>query len=291
MLDIRLQSACCPINHDEFALFRNFLSENSGILVPAEKAYLFETRLSRIMAEAGFGTFGDFYRHICDGQAPKLTQKIIEAMVTNETMWFRDGYPFKALSETILPPLTDALRSGEKRRVRVWCAAVSTGQEAYSAAMCIDDYLKRNAPEIGLSRFDIWATDISGGVLEIAKNGCYDSISMMRGLDERFRRTYFAEDDGAWSIDPAIRSAVRFERFNLQNSFSALGIFDIIFCRYVLIYFAPEFKRRLVERLSASLYQGGVLFAESYTSHELFESHYDIMHLNNSMYYTKKAAK
>lgn len=287
-----MNSNSCTINEEEFSLFQTFLCENSGILVPIEKAYLFETRLSRIMAEMGCATFGDFYAHICSHRDPRITQKIIDAMVTNETMWFRDAHPFDVLRDVVLPELVSALADGRKNRARIWCAAVSTGQEAYSAAMCVHEYLKCNEIRgVDLSQFEFWATDISERVLEIAKNGRYDAISMMRGMSEKYRQAYFREENGAWNIDPTIRDAVRFIKFNLQENFRTFGVFDVIFCRYVLIYFSPEAKARLVKKLSGSLAQNGVLFAESYISSDLFEEDYDIKHCENFMYYRKKAVK
>ncbi len=278
------------IGKDEFELFQAFLAEKSGIVVPPEKAYLFETRLSKMMAEAGCETFRELHAYILSGADPQAVEKMINAMTTNETLWFRDASPWKAMEDKLLPGLIGALQSGNKSRVRIWFAAVSTGQEAYSTAMLIDDYLRRNEIKgVGLSNFQFVATDISSRVLDLAKTGRYDAISMRRGLSDYYREKYFIGDGSAWFIDPKIRDAVNFSRYNLQNDFYRFGSFDIIFCRYVLIYFSQELKKSIISRLAGSLADGGALFVDGYTIYDLFEEAFEINHHDTFTYYTKKA--
>ena len=276
------------ISEDEYLLFRDYISERSGIVVPPEKSYLIETRLSRLMAETGTDSFSEFYDYIMSEADKSLPQKIINAMTTNETLWFRDGVPWRVLEEILLPKLVEEILSGKRTRVRFWFSAVSTGQEAYSTAMCVDNYLTlNNIKGVDLSHFDFFATDISSRVLDIAKKGRYDSISIMRGLGEEYKKKYFAKEGSVWVIDPEIRDAVSFTRFNLQNNYKALGTFDIIFCRYVLIYFSDEQKREVISKMHGALDDDGVLFTGNYIFYNLFDRFYS-NHYENFIYYSKQ---
>ena len=277
------------ISEDEFLLFKNYIAENSGIIIPPEKSYLLETRLSKYMADAGADSFGEFYDFLISDKDPSMPQKIINAVTINETQWFRNGAPWKVLEELLLPALVNKLASGKKSRVRIWCTAVSTGEEIYSTVMCIEKYLReKRVVGIDLSNFDFFATDISSHVLDIAKKGRYGRISIMRGLDNFYKSKYFAENGSAWDIDPKIRDAVRFERFNLQNSFRAFGLFDIIFCRYVLIYFSDALKKEIIKKMHASLVDDGVIFTGNYVFFDLFEEKFNANHYDNLTYYSKK---
>jgi chemotaxis protein methyltransferase CheR len=259
------------ISESEFALFRDYILENSGILISPEKAYLIETRLSKLMVDAGSESFGEFYQYIISGADPALPQKIINEMSTNETLWFRDGAPWKVLEEHILPGLVEAVASGEKARARIWSAAVSTGQEIYSTVMCIDNYLSRNNIKgVSLSDFDFCATDISSRVLDTAKKGRYDAISIMRGLNDYYKNKYFEKSGAAWLLEPRIRDAVKFTQFNLQKNYQIFGTFDVIFCRYVLIYFTAEQKRDIISKMHKSLHDRGILFTGNYSLYEFF---------------------
>ena len=279
-----------PINESEFLLFKDYVCDRCGIFIPPEKAYLIETRLAKLMIDAGAASFGDFYDILAASPDSPLHQKVINAITTNETLWFRDSSPWRLLEESFLPGLVDDIRSGRKVRVRIWCAAVSTGQEIYSTAMFIDDYLsKHKVSGVNLSNFDFFATDISSRVLDIAKKGRYDKISMTRGLNDYYREKYFTVDGSAWDIEPRIRNAVRFEKFNLQREYNAFGVFDIIFCRYVLIYFNDELKRKIVKKMNNALNDNGVLFTGNYVLSELFKDDFDANHYENITYYTKKA--
>ena len=286
-MDIR--SLQCSINEDEFALFRDYIAEKSGIVIPPEKAYLIETKLSKLMLDAGKESFKEFYDYIISHPDPCMAEEIVNAITINETMWFRDGAPWKVLEETILPRLVEEIKTGRRIKARLWFAAASTGQEPYSTVMCVDNYLKRNpASGVKLSDFDFYATDISSRVLNLAKKGRYDKISIMRGLNDHYKATYFDSTDSTWHIDPKIRDAVRFERFNLQDRYRFHGLFDIIFCRYVLIYFSDGCKKEIVAKMHDSLADDGVLFTGNYVLYELFKDGFDAKHYENLTYYIKK---
>ena len=277
------------INESEYTLFKDYIAQRSGIVIPPEKYYLLETRFSKFMADAGTDSFSEFYDYLISGLDPMLPEKLINSITTNETRWFRDETPWKILESSLLPGLVDALISRKKARVRIWSAAASTGQEIYSTAMCIDNYLaKHHVKEVSLSDFDFLATDISSHVLSIAKKGRYDKISINRGLNETYKNKYFTENSSAWDIDPRIRGAVRFERFNLQHNYTTLGMFDIVFCRYVLIYFSDELKKEIISKIHSQLFNGGVLFTGNYALYNLFEDGFNMSHCENLTYYTKK---
>ena len=277
------------INENEFLLFKGYIEESCGIAIPPEKAYLIESRLTKLMLDVGTDSFGEFYSYIKGTSDSIIRQKIIDAITTNETLWFRDSLPWQVLEERYLPKLIEELRAGRKERVRIWCAAVSTGQEAYSTVMCVDNYLRENnINDVELSNFEFLATDISSRVLDIAKKGRYDKISIMRGLDDDYREKYFTEIDAAWEIDSKIRNAVKFEHFNLKDSYWRLGQFDIIFCRYVLIYFSEELKEEIILKMKDSLANDGILFTGNYVLYDLLKDIYKMEHYNNLTYYTKK---
>lgn len=280
------------ITENEFSLLSNYVLQNCGITIPPEKAYLFETRLSTLMLHAGVDSFGAFYDHILSRVDPSLPQKIIDAITTNETLWFRDGMPWRVLEEVLLPNLVSQLLSGKKNRIRIWSAAVSTGQEMYSTVMCVDHYLRKNRVKgVELSDFDFVATDISNRVLGIAKKGRYDRISIMRGLSDDYKARYFAKNNASWDIDPRIREAVQFAHLNLQNSYHTLGVFDIIFCRYVLIYFPDTLKKEIIGKMEKTLVAGGTLFTGNYALYDLLSDHFETNHYENLTYYSKRRSE
>lgn len=255
------------MNLEEFSLFRSYIEKKCSISLSDEKKYLVETRLTRLVVESGSDSFLDFYRKLSAGTDPQLRDKIIDAITTNETLWFRDTSPWVSLRDKLLPELAKRKAAGSLLRVRIWCAACSTGQEPYSLAMLIDDFCRQN-PSLGLRPADveIQASDISPAALTIAKHGRYDRISMRRGFTgewERYRDEYFAKRGPVAEIDDKIRGRVRFFRFNLQESFAALGQFDVVMLRNVAIYFSQEFKQDLFRRVSRALHKDGVLILGS----------------------------
>ena len=277
------------ISESEFLLFKNYVAQLCGIVIPQEKAYLFETRLSKLMLDAKCDSFIAFYRHVISRKDPLMPQKIIDAITTNETQWFRDGTPWQFLEEALLPRFIDKLLSGKKTKIRIWSSAVSTGQEIYSTVMCVDNYLRKNRVKgVELSDFEFFATDISSRVLSIAQKGRYDRISIMRGLSDGYREAYFTKYNASWDIDPRIRDAVRFGHFNLQKSYQPFGVFDIIFCRYVLIYFPDAVKKEVMTKMHHTLDDHGALFTGNYALYDLLSDHFQANHHNNLTYYSKR---
>lgn len=250
------------LSPQEFLLLQKYICGQCGILIPEEKAYLVESRLGRLLAETGARSFSNLYLMLNDrSKTQELASKVIEAITTKETQWFRDKTPWYVLEDLLLPAFIQEMRQGKRSRVRIWSAACATGQEPYSTAMCIDRYLNKwEINDVNLARFEILATDISQEALQAARAGKYDNISISRGLGESWKAAYFRQEAGAWLLEERIREAVRFQRFNLGESYAGLGQFDIIFCRYVTIYFTEEFKREVLRKMAAALTTAGVLF-------------------------------
>lgn len=253
-----------------FSLFRTFILNECGIDIPEEKSYLVETRLSNLLADSRLSGFEELYGEITRRRDPVIIEKMVDAITTNETLWFRDKTPWQILQNLYLPRFVDELRSGKRKNVRIWSAASSTGQEIYSTAMCVDAWLRQNGiTDIGLDRFEFLATDISQSVLQIARNGAYGAIPIMRGLDPYYKAQYFTREGCTWKLDERIRKSVQFQHFNLQNSFYFLGKFDVVFCRYVMIYFSDPLREEIARKLLDCLNRDSVLFlgaSELYTS-------------------------
>lgn len=246
------------ISTSEFKLLRDFIERSCGISLGDEKAYLIETRLAGLMAETASPDYGSFYRLASSGHDHKLRDKIVDAMTTNETLWFRDSHPFLILRDKLLPPLIESLLTGTRFRVRIWSAASSTGQEPYSIAMTILEVCRAN-PRLRPEQFEILATDISPSALFVANAGRYDVAAIGRGLPEEVRDRYFRKEGNVWVVDDAVKKLVTFRKFNLQDPLDPLGKFDVVFMRYVAIYFAEDFKRRLFRNVARLLIPNGHL--------------------------------
>lgn len=247
------------IGQTEYDLIRAYIKKVCGITLSDSKKYLVETRLTRLVVESGASSFSEFYQKISISDDPKLRDKIIDAMTTNETLWFRDSAPYETLQEELLPKW---VKKSKHSKIRIWSAACSTGQEPYSVAMIIDDFCKRRS-DLTTSDFEILATDISPSALFIAISGRYDSISMNRGFVEHwlpFKNRYFTTQGRVSIIEPQLKSMVTFKRLNLQDSFSSIGTFDLILLRNVAIYFSQEFKKDLFTRIAKAITKDGHLF-------------------------------
>jgi chemotaxis protein methyltransferase CheR len=272
---------------NEFRILRDYIEENCGISLGDDKTYLVESRLVKLMAENGCNDYAGFVRLAKSNPALQLRDKIVDAMTTNETLWFRDTHPFTILREKLLPPLAADLRSGKRLRVRIWSGASSTGQEPYSIAMTVNEFCRAN-PDIKPAQYEIVATDISPSALFIANAGRYDGIAISRGLPTDLRDRYFTLDGRTWVLDENLRRTVTFKRFNLQDSLAPLGRFDIVFLRYVAIYFSPAFKRDLFARIARATAGGGHLIVGAVESLRGFSDDFEpILHANGTYYRSK----
>ncbi|MCO3926510.1 protein-glutamate O-methyltransferase CheR [Pseudomonas aeruginosa] len=240
----------------DFELFRVFLEKTCGIVLGSNKQYLVSSRLNKLMEQQGIKSLGELVQRI-QTQRGGLREMVVDAMTTNETLWFRDTYPFEVLKQRVLPEL---IKANGGQRLRIWSAACSSGQEPYSLSMAIDEFEKTNLGQLKAG-VQIVATDLSGSMLTAAKAGEYDTLAMGRGLSpERLQRYFDAKGPGRWAVKPAIRSRVEFRALNLLDSYASLGKFDMVFCRNVLIYFSAEVKRDILLRIHGTLKPGGYLF-------------------------------
>jgi chemotaxis protein methyltransferase CheR len=277
------------LSTQEFNLFRKYIEEQCGIDVQADKAYLIESRLSKLLADSGLSSFEELYNRVTHLNDKSMTEKIIDAITTNETQWFRDNTPWEILENLIIPVWIQEFHEGKRAKVRIWSAACSTGQEPYSIALSIEKYLAKNQiTDIFPSQFEIVATDISATVLEIARMGKYSSVSIIRGLSETDKQKYFQNQEHTWILDETIKNRVKFEQFNLQNSFLIWGKFDLVFCRYVIIYFSESFKQEIIDKMAGVLEPGGIFFLGS---SELFtgtKAYFEMKTYQNGVYYQRR---
>lgn len=241
---------------DEYQQFRDFLQDACGILLGDNKQYLVKSRLRKIMEEEGVDSLGMLVQKLKKVSSRDLKERVVDAMTTNETLWFRDNHPFRILSDILLPELSE---KGGIKPVRIWSAACSTGQEPYSMTMVADEF-KRAKPGKLKSGIQVVATDISQTVLTNAKSGEYEMLAIGRGLSKERLNAYFTEQKtGAWQIKPELRRQIDFRLLNLLDRYSILGKFDVIFCRNVLIYFSAELKLDILSRMHQVLNKGGYL--------------------------------
>jgi chemotaxis protein methyltransferase CheR len=246
-----------PIDIDAYQGFSAFLRTACGIDLGANKQYLVTTRIRRILVEQGLSNLAELTLLIQQDSQRALRQRVLDAMTTNETFWFRDVYPFEYLAKVLLPDLAKR-KSGEK--VRIWSAACSSGQEPYSISMVVEECMRGKRIDRGCDA-EILATDLSSSVLDVATQGVYDRQSLTRGLSSERAQDFFQQvDTDNWRIKDSVRNRVRFRPLNLQESFFLLGKFDIVFCRNVLIYFANDLKLEILRKLHANLLPGGILF-------------------------------
>ncbi len=273
------------ITEPEYILMRKYIEEHCGIHLAEGKEYLIESRLTDLVMESGCASFQEFHLKARLDATGKFRDRIVDAMTTNETMWFRDDSAWQYLREVAAPRLLDAAVNAGG--ARVWSAAASTGQEAYSLLMLLDAAVKAvNKPYL-LDRIEILGTDISSAALFLAKSARYDAVAMDRGLPPDKKMKYFTQTGNVWTFDPELKKRVQFKKFNLQNSFTPLGRFDLILCRYVAIYFSDAFKRELFEKLAGVLNPGGALLLGATESLRGFSDAFDIGYYKNAIINTK----
>jgi chemotaxis protein methyltransferase CheR len=240
-----------PQNH---AAIAELLKKRSGLVLGAEKSYLLESRLSPLAKKHKLANLDDLVTALTKDPNGALATKVVEAMTTNESLFFRDSRPFEQLKKTLLPALAKA--RGATRSLRVWSAACSHGQEPYSIAMTI----KEMGPLFAGWKIEILATDIAQEVMARAKSGLFTQFEVQRGLPVTLLVKYFAKSGTRWQVDAGIRAMVNFKEFNLLGDMRSLGQFDLIFCRNVLIYFDPPTKRKVLDGLAQRLVPDGALF-------------------------------
>ncbi|MFJ4430023.1 protein-glutamate O-methyltransferase CheR [Pseudomonas sp. NPDC089395] len=269
----------------EFEQFRVFLEKACGILLGENKQYLVSSRLNKLMEQQGIKSLGELVQRIQTQPRGGLREQVVDAMTTNETLWFRDSYPFEVLKNKVIP---EFIRNNPGQRLRMWSAACSSGQEPYSISMAIDEFERSNLGQLKMGA-QIVATDLSGSMLNNCKTGEYDSLAIARGLSqERLQRYFDTKGPGRWAVKPAIRSRVEFRSFNLLDSYAALGKFDIVFCRNVLIYFSAQVKKDILLRIHSTLKPGGYLFLGASEALNGLPDHYQMVQCSPGIIYQAK---
>lgn len=239
---------------DDYRLMSDLLKQHSGLSLGVGRDYLLESRLPPVATTHNFAGLPALIAALRGSPSPALVKDICDAMTTGETLFFRDTAPFTVLQQNLLPDAVSRARAGN-RNVRIWCAACSTGQEAYSVAMTIDQC----RATLGSARIDILASDYSSPTLARAKEGIYNQFEVQRGLPVQLLVRFFRQVPQGFQIVPELRSQITFQEQNLLKPFSSNGLFDIIFIRNVLIYFDTATKKDVLERIVRQLNSGGVI--------------------------------
>jgi len=245
------QSSIAEIHSENYRFLQDHVYAHAGIVLEGDKHYLFESRLSPIVRRLGLNSINDLCGLLQATRETEVSREVVEAMTTNETYFFRDPAHYDAIRTVLLPRLKEERR--ETKKLRIWSAAASTGQEAYSTAMLL--------LEAGLGDWNtqILGTDFSSQVLERAKSGKYQQIEVNRGLPAAMLVKHFRRSGVDWQISDTLRSMVRFETIDLRRSMRALGPFDLVFCRNVMIYFDAKTKKSILGELHSTLFRGGWL--------------------------------
>jgi chemotaxis protein methyltransferase CheR len=240
------------VNARDYDYLCKLLKERSGLVLSPGKQYLVESRLLPVIRRLGIEGLAALIAKLRRAEEAVIVE-VVEAMAINETFFYRDKTPFDNFSEAIAPALL-AARPAE-RRIRIWCAAASTGQEPYSLAIC----LKEMGAQLAGWRIEILATDLSLQVLDKARAGIYSQFEVQRGLPIQHLIKYFIPKGETWQVAPEIRAMVEFRQFNLLHDFAPLGMFDVVFCRNVLIYFDQTTKTDILGRIARLLPRDGYL--------------------------------
>ena len=242
------------MNRDDFDMICRLLRQRSGLVLSPDKAYLMESRLLPVARKWKLAGFEDLVKSLRSKPDEALIRDVVEAMTTNESFFFRDIKPFDQFKELVLPAMLKN-RTGQ-RRLRIWSAACSSGQEPYSLAMILSEM----AAQLAGWTIEIVATDLSSEILGRAKEGVYSQFEVQRGLPVTLLVKYFVQSGDRWQISPKIRSMVDYREFNLLTDPTVLGRFDVVYCRNVLIYFDQDTKAKVLDRIANLMPEDGFLF-------------------------------
>jgi chemotaxis protein methyltransferase CheR len=271
------------LQQSDYDQFRSFLEQQCGIVLGENKQYLVKSRLAPLMARFNVESLSQLVSKTLAPHERQLRAAVVDAMTTNETLWFRDQYPFELLKNKLFPEFKDA-----RRPVKIWSAASSSGQEPYSIAMSVAEF---QAQQPGVLRMgaQIIGTDISNTMLDMCKNAEYDALALARGLSAERRKKYFMDSgNGMAKVVDSVRKQVSFRHLNLLDSYALMGKFDIIFCRNVLIYFSPEVKAKIISQFAQALNPKGYLFLGASESMTGLSNEFDMVRCNPGIIYQKK---
>ena len=236
---------------ENYRYLQQHVYSQAGIVLEDDKHYLFESRLTPLVRQLGLGSINDLCALLQATRETEVGRQVVEAMTTNETYFFRDPAHYEAIRTVLLPRLKEDRR--DMKKLRFWSAAASTGQEAYSLAMLL---LQEGFSDWNI---EILGTDFSSQVLERARSGRYQQIEVNRGLPAALLVKHFRRSGVEWQLSEPVRRMARFETIDLRESMRALGPFDLVFCRNVMIYFDTETKKNILTELHDTLFRGGWL--------------------------------
>jgi chemotaxis protein methyltransferase CheR len=242
------------MKQENFAWLCRHLLDNTGLVLGPDKMYLVESRLSPVARKFNTGDLDGLAETLRSGKNAELQRDVIDAMMTNESFFFRDGKPFDQFRQVVLPRLLQGRAT--QKSFRIWSAACSTGQEPYTLAMI----LKEEQAKLPGWRIEIVGTDLSSDALDRAKEGIYSQFEVQRGLPITLLVKYFKQIGDRWQIAPELRNTITFRPLNLLTDFTTLGTFDVVFCRNVLIYFDAATKASILEKISRMMPSDGVLY-------------------------------
>lgn len=243
---------------EDFEYIRDILYKRSGLALSEDKIYLLESRLMPLAKPKGIQTLEELVAHLKARPEESFLREITDAMTTNESMFFRDNKPFEQFRKVVLPRVMEA--KAMTKTIRIWSAACSNGQEPYSLAMC----MKEEGAKMTGWKIEIMATDLCAKVVNKAREGIYSQFEVQRGLPIQMLMKYFEQQPGnQWQLKPDIRNMVTFREKNLLDNIAVMGMFDIILCRNVLIYFDEKTKSQVLEQMSKMLPKHGYLYLGS----------------------------
>jgi chemotaxis protein methyltransferase CheR len=246
-----IQTSNPEIHSENYRFLQQQVYSETGIVLDGDKHYLFENRLAPIVRQLGLSSINDLCALLHATSGTAVSRQVVEAMTTNETYFFRDPAHYDAIKNVLLPKLREDRR--DTKKLRFWSAASSTGQEAYSLAMLLLE------SGLGDWNIQILGTDFSSQVLERARSGKYQQMEVNRGMPAPLIVKHFRRSGVDWQLSDAVRQMALFEPIDLRNSMRALGPFDLVFCRNVMIYFDAETKKKILKELHGTLFRGGWL--------------------------------
>jgi len=271
------------LDQQHYVSFSYFLERACGIVLGDNKQYLVRSRLSPLIKLFSCESINSYIDSVIKGNRQHQAAAV-EAMTTNETLWFRDDYPFKLLENPILSQF-----SKKTSAFRIWSAACSSGQEAYSIAMTILNFKKHQSNSFRAG-IEIVGTDISQEMVQRCQSAEYDQLAISRGLPEQFKVDFFepAAEVGKLRLKSQVKALTNFKPINLLDSYSSLGKFDIVFCRNVLIYFSHDVKKQILQKIAACLQPDGILFLGASESLSGLTDSFIMVRCNPGLYYLKK---
>jgi len=271
------------LQQKEYDQFRLFLEQQCGIVLGENKQYLVKSRLAPLMTRFNVDSLSELVTKTLGVHERQLRAAVVDAMTTNETLWFRDQYPFELLKTRLFPEFKTL-----NRPLKIWSAASSSGQEPYSIAMSVAEF-QSSSPGVLKMGAQIIGTDISNTMLDMCKHAEYDALALARGLSAERRKKFFKDSgNGMAQVVDSLKKQVSFRHLNLLDSYALMGKFDIIFCRNVLIYFSPEVKAKIIAQFSQALNPKGYLFLGASESMSGLSTDFDMVRCNPGIIYQKK---